>query len=311
MIEEIESAQHVRHHVGGDRGFAAVFVIVFESGIDNTLRDGSAAVTTEPPWGVEHGGGFLDARIDRQAAVEAGVGTFSLCRRVDRGFGRIYGQGACLGICGISVCAASAAWFRGGGLVCKITRIDDTPALLRLRLATQITREKGESTMMTRYMRPIGLLLALFLASFVTVAADNDAAMPPGLNMLVEVESPLGFEATLERIEANAKELGWKVPKKWKVNFRKNMMKITDTDIGPNQVLKMCEPFAAVKLLAQDRYKQLTAMMPCTIAVYEKSNGKTYISMMNLDVMGQMYGGDVKVMAEELAPQMAQMLDFD
>lgn len=165
--------------------------------------------------------------------------------------------------------------------------------------------------MMTRFTRPIGLLLVLFFAGFGTVAADGGMSMPPGFSMLVEVESPLDFDATLERIEANAKGLGWKVPKKWKVNFRKNMMKITDVDIGPNQVLKMCEPFAAVKLLAKDEYKILTAMMPCTIAVYEKSNGTTYISMMNLDLMGQMYGGDVKIMADELAPQMAQMLNFD
>ena len=39
--------------------------------------------------------------------------------------------------------------------------------------------------------------------------------------------------------------------------------------------------------------------------------GKTYIAMMNLDAMAQMYGGDVKGMAEELAPQMEQMLKLD
>jgi uncharacterized protein (DUF302 family) len=149
---------------------------------------------------------------------------------------------------------------------------------------------------------------ALFLASAV---ADQSANGPAQFNMLVEVESPLGFDATLERIESNARELGWKVPGKWKVNFQKNMQKITDTDIGPNQVLKMCEPFAAAKLLVKDEYKQLAAMMPCTIAVYVKSDGKTYVAMMNLDAMGTMYGGDVKSMADELAPQMAQMLNFE
>ena len=143
------------------------------------------------------------------------------------------------------------------------------------------------------------------------VLADEGGSSPADFKMLIEVESPLGFEETLARIEANAKDLGWKVPKKWKVDFQKNMQKITDTDIGPNQVLKMCEPFAAAKLLVKDEYKQLAAMMPCTIAVYQKSNGKTYVAMMNLEVMGAMYGGDVKDMADELAPQMDQMLKFD
>ena len=129
--------------------------------------------------------------------------------------------------------------------------------------------------------------------------------------MLVEVPSPLGFDETLARIEANAKELGWKVPKKWKVNFRGNLKRVTGKDIGPNKVLKMCEPHAATELLLKDEYKMLTAMMPCTIAVYEKSDGKTYVSMMNLELMGKMYGGDVATMATKLAPQMDQMLEFD
>ena len=164
---------------------------------------------------------------------------------------------------------------------------------------------------MNKFLAGLVVLIAVMLGFSNHALADEGGASPANFKMLVEVESPLGFEETLVRIEANAKELGWKVPKKWKVNFQKNMMKITDTDIGPNQVLKMCEPFAAAKLLVKDEYKQLAAMMPCTIAVYEKSDGKVYVAMMNLEVMGMMYGGDVKDMADELAPQMDQMLKFD
>ena len=64
------------------------------------------------------------------------------------------------------------------------------------------------------------------------------------------------------------------------------------------------------ELLVKDEYKILTAMMPCTIAVYEKSDGKTYISLMNLDLMGAMYGGDVAEMAKELGPQMDAMVNL-
>jgi len=152
------------------------------------------------------------------------------------------------------------------------------------------------------------LLLALLLALVPLLAGAQTAAMP---QMLIEKSSPLDFEQTLARLEANAKAQGWKVPKKWKVNFQKNLKKVTGTDIGKNQVIKMCEPQAAARLLIRDEYKQLAAMMPCTIAVYEKSDGKTYISMMNLEVMGRMYGGEVQTMVDELAPQMEAMLQMD
>lgn len=157
----------------------------------------------------------------------------------------------------------------------------------------------------------LGLLLVGSVVFSATVVADDATPAPGVLDMLVERQSPLGFEETLKRLEENAKAQGWKVPSRWKVNFQRNLKKVTGTDIGPNQVLKMCEPKAAAKLLLKDEYKRLTAMMPCTIAVYEKSDGKTYISMMNLKLMGQMYGGDVAEMSDELAPQMEAMLKLD
>jgi uncharacterized protein (DUF302 family) len=126
--------------------------------------------------------------------------------------------------------------------------------------------------------------------------------------MLIEVESPLDFYDTLDKLEENAKAAGWKVPKKWRVNFQRNLERVTGVDIGPNEVIKMCEPEAAVKMLKHDEYKILTTMMPCTIAVYEKSNGKTYISMMNMEILGLMYGGEIAEIAKELAPQMKKMV---
>lgn len=160
-------------------------------------------------------------------------------------------------------------------------------------------------------MRALVVSLVAVLAVVQSGCASKGGQQQAMPQMLLERVSPLGFEETLARIEKNAKGLGWKVPEKWKVNFRGNMKRATGKDIGPNKVLKMCEPNAAVELLLKDEYKQLTAMMPCTIAVYEKSDGKTYISMMNLELMGKMYGGDVETMAVKLAPQMDAMLTFD
>ena len=126
--------------------------------------------------------------------------------------------------------------------------------------------------------------------------------------MLIEVESPLDFYDTLDKLVENAKAAGWKVPSKWRVNFQRNLLRVTGVDIGPNEVIKMCEPEAAVRMLKHDEYKLLTTMMPCTIAVYEKSNGKTYISMMNMEILGLMYGGEIAEIAKELAPQMKKMV---
>jgi len=159
---------------------------------------------------------------------------------------------------------------------------------------------------LTRLVLGCALVLCSIFAISASVA-DSHGSVPP---MLVEHSSPLGFEETLAKLEENAKALGWKVPSKWKVDFQKNLKRVTGQDIGRNSVLKMCAPDAAVPLLMKDEFKMLSALMPCTIAVYEKSDGKTYIAMMNLRVMGEMYGAEVAEMAERLAPQMDKMLEL-
>ncbi len=149
------------------------------------------------------------------------------------------------------------------------------------------------------------LLPLLLVFGFSTAQASEE--------MIVEKLSPLGFDETIAKIKKNAKALGWKVPKSWKKNFQKNLKKVTKKDIGKNLVFSMCEPWAAVKLLQHDKYKKFLAMMPCSFAVYEKSDGKVYASFMNIQLMGQMYKGQAEIeeLVNELGPHMVKMVDFN
>ena len=153
-----------------------------------------------------------------------------------------------------------------------------------------------------RILRRLVLLLALL--PFAVFAGEG---------MMVEKQSPLGFDETVEKLVENGKYLGWKLPSKWRKNFQKNLMRVTDEDIGKALVVEMCEPYAAVKLLVHDKYKKFLSMMPCTVAIYEKSDGKVYLSMMNIQMMGQMYKGEkeIEALVNELGPQMEQMLDMN
>jgi uncharacterized protein (DUF302 family) len=130
--------------------------------------------------------------------------------------------------------------------------------------------------------------------------------------MIIEVKSPLGFQETIDKIKANAKALGWKVPKSWKKNFQKNLKKVTKEDVGKNLVFSMCEPWEAVKLLKHDEYKRFFSMMPCSFAVYEKSDGGVYASFLNIQMLGRMYpdAQPIQDLVNKLGPQMKQMIDF-
>lgn len=157
---------------------------------------------------------------------------------------------------------------------------------------------------MRKILKNLPILFILILAAPGIVSAGD---------MIIEKPSPLGFDETIEKLIANGKDLGWKLPKKWKKDFQKNLLRVTDVDVGRNLVIEMCEPYAAAELLVHDQYKKFLSMMPCSVAVYEKSDGKVYLSMMNIQMMGQMYQGqkEIEKLVNELGPQMDQMLDMN
>lgn len=155
-----------------------------------------------------------------------------------------------------------------------------------------------------RKVATVAVILPLLMLLGTSIAHASDDGM------VIERASPLGFEETIVKLIENAKGLGWKVPKKWKKNFQKNLKRVAKVDVGRNLVIEMCEPHAAAKLLVHDQYKKFLSMMPCSVAVYEKSDGKVYLSMMNIQMMGQMYKGQKEIdeMVTTLGPQMEKML---
>jgi len=158
-------------------------------------------------------------------------------------------------------------------------------------------------------MSKLFTIILAFIVGAVAAAAIAYYSLP-GF-MVKEVQSPYAFEETIEKVVTNAKKLGWKVPKSWKINFQKNLLKVVKVDIGPNRVIGMCEPQAAADILIHDELKKISVMMPCKVAIYEKSDGKTYISIMNMNLLGSAFGEKIGGITEKLAPQMLEMITLD
>ncbi len=64
------------------------------------------------------------------------------------------------------------------------------------------------------------------------------------------------------------------------------------------------------QLLSQDDSKFVAAMMPCRIAVYEKTDGRTYVTSMNMSLMSDMFPGDIGSVLKHIAIEDWQILDF-
>ena len=132
--------------------------------------------------------------------------------------------------------------------------------------------------------------------------------MMPGL-MLKEYQSPFGVEKTIERIKQNAVDEGWVVSNITPLN--ESVKKHGGGDLPPVNLINLCQAHHAFKILNEDHNKIVSVMMPCTISVYQKTDGKTYIGTMNAGILGKMFGGTVaKVMGGEVADQQKKFISF-
>ncbi len=126
--------------------------------------------------------------------------------------------------------------------------------------------------------------------------------------MLKEEASPVGYEETIAHIQKNVTNAGWKVSALMRLD--KTLAKEGKT-VLPVASFKICQPDYAEQILIDDDARFLSTMMPCSIAVYEKADGKTYISTMNSALLGRMFGGTAqKVMGGPVAEETARFIEF-
>jgi uncharacterized protein (DUF302 family) len=132
--------------------------------------------------------------------------------------------------------------------------------------------------------------------------------MMPGL-MLKEWQSPFDVEETVEKISRNAVAEGWVVSSVLPLD--ESVKKHGGGDLPLVRLVNLCQADHAYKILREDPTKIVSVMMPCTISVYQKTDGKTYVGTMNAGLMGKMFGGIVaKVMGGVVAKQQQSFISF-
>lgn len=129
-----------------------------------------------------------------------------------------------------------------------------------------------------------GFVLGVIVVMFVMKIAA------PGM-MIHEAKSPYDSNTTVDTVSENAESEGWTVPKVY--DFQKSILNAGSGDVGRIKVIEMCQPEYASGLLGADDTRFVAVMMPCAVAVCEKSDGGTYVASMNIGIMGKVFGGAV------------------
>ena len=131
--------------------------------------------------------------------------------------------------------------------------------------------------------------------------------MMPGM-MLHENMSPFGTEETVSKIKENALKRGWVVP--GIKPLHKAVLKNGGGTLPPVMLVNLCQANHAFSILDEDENKKISVFMPCTISVYEKSDGKTYIGTMNAGLLGKIFGGTVATVMKDVAADQQSFIEF-
>jgi uncharacterized protein (DUF302 family) len=79
--------------------------------------------------------------------------------------------------------------------------------------------------------------------------------------------------------------------------------------VKPVKVFSICKPDIAIRILGSDTDRHIAAMMPCRVAIFEKSNGKTYVARMNAGLLSKLLGSNVKAVMGEAGQDSEKIIE--
>jgi uncharacterized protein (DUF302 family) len=155
-------------------------------------------------------------------------------------------------------------------------------------------------------MKVVNIIIGFILGIIVT--GTSVWLIMPAM-MLTERLSPYGVDETVDKIAANAKAEGWVISAIQPLH--KSVKKHGGGDLDPVILINLCHADHAYNILKEDDNKVVSVMMPCTVSVYQKTDGQVFVGTMNAGLLGTMFGGTVaEVMGGTVAAQQHKFMAF-
>ncbi len=123
-------------------------------------------------------------------------------------------------------------------------------------------------------------------------------------SLILEYKSSLDYPTTVKALAGKAAATqGWLV--------RTSPCSIPQPDDKSRITqLSLCNAKFGKEILNDQNSRKTAAILPCTFAVYEKADGGTYISRLNVSLVGTILGGKAEpVMNSEISPDHKTFLE--
>lgn len=126
----------------------------------------------------------------------------------------------------------------------------------------------------------------------------------PGM-MMLEDESRYDFDTTVEQFEQAVSDAGWSI---LTVHDMQETLSGHGHDVHSVKIFELCSARYSAEILKLDDERIVAPLMPCRIAIYEKSDGKTYISRMDSELLARPFGGVIKDVMQVAAVEMEDVI---
>jgi len=100
--------------------------------------------------------------------------------------------------------------------------------------------------------------------------------------LIIEQLSPYDVATTIEKLIEAATKKGWQNPATH--DLQQSLAK-SGKEVKPVQVIEICKPEYSGTMLEKNDERIASILMPCRISVYEKADGKTYVTLLNMELM--------------------------
>ncbi len=124
--------------------------------------------------------------------------------------------------------------------------------------------------------------------------------------MMLEDESNYDFDTTIERFEEALDDGGWSV---LQIHDMQEVLAGHGHDVDAIKIYELCSSEYSAEILQLDDERIVSPLMPCRVAIYEKSDGNTYIARMNSNLMARPFGGVINDVMQIAADETEVIID--
>ncbi len=127
----------------------------------------------------------------------------------------------------------------------------------------------------------------------------------PRMMMLEDPSRYDDFDTTVEQFQQKVHDAGWSI---LTVHDMQEIMERHGHEVLSVKIFEICSSRYSAEILKLDDERIVAPLMPCRVAIYQKSNGNTYIGRMNSELMARPFGGVIKRVMQVAAAEMEDVI---